>query len=148
MKFTFVKVDDRQLLQQLHSFFLPDADFTSEDYCDIISDVLDKTPDSVFVDCCITDDEKIVGFVVALIPPLRSFVLLHQVWFDKTFEDKSFLDRMFQRLLLWSETLAMIEIRAESNRVPISFLKKHGFAIYTHVFSRDINITDDESDGD
>ena len=90
-------------------------------------------PNDIFV-LHIWDEDKLVGFIVAMNLPAKTHVFLYQAWADpKTPADV--VDKAFFRLLLWVDSLNKTEIRMETTRNEEAFAKKWNFKKFSTIMS-------------
>lgn len=126
-------------LDMLKENLTSDVDFSQDDWCDFIKDILNNEKERCFILVAFEGTEKIVGFIIAWIPYYRNFVHLHQVWIDSDLEDKSFMRLGMTKLVHWAELMDVYEVRGSNRTTPISLLKRFNFKVHSYQMRRVIS---------
>lgn len=136
----FIRVRNSAGVDYMEPRLLPDDDFPVGALVEALKDMLQHTPDGVFI-CQVWDGDEIRAFVIAFAPPNLAHVFIHQAWADETLQGTEIQDKLFLRLCLWAETLGRSELRAETKRNPEAFLRRWNFKPYSAILS--FSVVDD-----
>jgi hypothetical protein len=72
------------------------------------------------------DDTQPYMFILAYIPPGKTYAVVFQLWVNKDFDPKQ-RDTLFLRLLLWCEQNEVTEVRMNDERNPKDLIDTWGF---------------------
>lgn len=140
-KVEFVLTTKPIALEMIKEHLTSDVDFSQDDWCDYIKDMLVGDKERCFILIVFEGVDKIIGFILAWIPYYRNFVHLHQTWIDSDVEgeDRSFMRLGFTKLVHWAESIDVHEVRASNKTTPISLLKRFEFKVHSYSMRREVS---------
>ena len=108
----------------IEPLLIADNDRDRSAAADMFRQGLVNVPDAMFV-LVAFEEEEVLGFVVAYLPPAVDHVFLHQAWVKPGVT--TLADKLFIRLAIWTENAGRHFIRAETQRNPEAFLRRWNF---------------------
>jgi len=121
----------------MRDYLLPDDDFSEGMLAEALRDMMQNTPDGIYVGQAWEGDE-LKAFVIAFAPPNMGHVFIHQAWANPEINGTKVQDKLFLRLCLWAETIERSELRAETKRNPEALLRRWNFKPFSQILSFDI----------
>ena len=79
------------------------------------------------------EGSELRGYIIAFNAPQKLHVFLVQVWVNA--KEPSLADRLFSRIVLWTDSLGKKEIRAETKRNPIVMERRWNFQPFSQIVS-------------
>jgi hypothetical protein len=130
-----IRVKNPKGASLLKGKLLQNGDYTDDQFVEKLGILLHDYSDEVFV-LQAWEGEEIVGFLIAYDMVGAKHVFVHQVWSDAKYEGLS--DKLFFRLLMWTQSLGKNQIRGETKRDSDVISKRWNFKEISKIVAFDI----------
>ena len=127
-----IRVQNPIGIDYMEDFFVDD-DMSKETLGASLKSLLEKDLDNTFV-LQAWDGDSLVAFLIAFNLPAQTHVFLYQAWVEYEYSIKV-SDKMFFRLLLWTDFLGKDEVRMETVRSEDAITKKWKFEKYSTIMT-------------
>jgi len=105
-----------------------------DQYINCLKQMITAGQDDIFI-LQVWDGDEIKAFLIALAPASCEHIWVAQTWISPSLADTKAADRLFLRLLMWSESLGRSEVRMETKRDESAFTKRWNFQTHSVIMS-------------
>lgn len=119
-------------IEYMKDYFI-DSDVSKDDLCQSLKREVSNNLNNTFI-LQVWDGEELNAFLIAFNLPAQPHVFIYQAW-AKAEVPTEISDRVFLRLLLWTDSLEKKEVRMETTGEEESFARRWGFKKYSTIMS-------------
>lgn len=119
-----------------------EEDLSRESQVFLLKDMMAAQPETMFVLQAWEEEPdkepEVKMFLVAYLPRQQNHSFVLQTWADPNLGSTELQDRMFSRLIMWTQNAGRVQIRMETARSPKAFMRRWNFREITTVMAFDV----------